>query len=223
MSNIFTYLVRDTGGVIPLNVGSGPISVPIKSQHLNIDSDGNIYASNGVIDHYGAGLPFDVDGRMVISSEPVAYVDQAIPFAAGGGVSFAAGGGDPYFDQGLQFSSVGGLQGGSVAQWTPNFAGVDTYANLFSPFVPSGNDTTFSVTFYYVPNAAVQQLLGNSISFLSMLVDASQILNFNLVTGVELDASPAVSGVTFLAEGFHTLTGTLDAAADIRYIGAIIE
>lgn len=44
MSNIFQYLVRDTNGVLPVNIGSGPITDPVtQSQGLLLDETGAVY------------------------------------------------------------------------------------------------------------------------------------------------------------------------------------
>ena len=91
MSNIFQPLTRLCGGLLPIIVGSGPIAGTITSnQHLNLDEFGNVHCvSGGVITHYGAGLPFDGDGRLVLDDAftlSKAYVDQGIPFGPNGGV-----------------------------------------------------------------------------------------------------------------------------------------
>jgi len=68
VSNIFQPLVRSTGGVVPFNIGTGALGTVVKNQHLNLDESGAVYASiEGVINHYGAGLPFDINGRLVIA------------------------------------------------------------------------------------------------------------------------------------------------------------
>jgi hypothetical protein len=106
MSNIFQPLVRSTGGVIPLNIGVGELVDPIKNQHLNLDDTGAVYAiSNGTIQHYGAGLPFDVFGRLVVSAAPKIYVDQSIPFTALNSV--AIGGVKSYVSQGIAYDADG--------------------------------------------------------------------------------------------------------------------
>ena len=109
MSNIFQPLVRETGGRLPLNIGDGPLVDPIKNQHLNLDSNGAIYASfDGVINHYGAGLPFDVDGRLIISTlDPIRF-DQTIPFNSAQVLSVSE---DPisHYSQGLAYTSDSSL------------------------------------------------------------------------------------------------------------------
>ena len=87
MSNIFSYLNRSDGR-IPLNLGSGALVSPVESQHLNLDDAGAVYAAlDGTIAFYGAGLPFDADGRLVVSTGVAVDVTQSIPFTATGAVA----------------------------------------------------------------------------------------------------------------------------------------
>lgn len=120
MSNIFVYLVRDTGGVLPLSVGSGPLVDPVRSQGLNLTELGEVYASFDAVTHHAYGLPFDTNGRLVVSLDPVSYRDQGIPFTVDG---FVAAGGEAeggYYDQGLLVGA-----GGLVA------SGVNPYGDAF--------------------------------------------------------------------------------------------
>jgi hypothetical protein len=74
-----------------------------------VDDAKQIYsATGGVIDHYSQGLPFDVDGRLVVEVDTIAYYDQGIGFTASGALAI----GDDvisYYDQGVGFSVDGGL------------------------------------------------------------------------------------------------------------------
>jgi hypothetical protein len=108
MSNVFQALVRDTGGLIPMNIGVGVITDPVSFQGLNIDSTGAVYAIlDGVIDHHASGLPFDVDGRLVVSNAAVSYFDQSIPFTATG--AMALGGGISHYNQSLAYDGTSKL------------------------------------------------------------------------------------------------------------------
>ena len=91
MSNIFNYLARPTGR---LHFHDTPAAVPEdqnQTQHLTLDGTGSIYVdTSGVIDHYGAGLPFTSSGALVVSSDPVDRIGEGgIPFTAGGAVAFS--------------------------------------------------------------------------------------------------------------------------------------
>jgi hypothetical protein len=108
MSNIFQPLTRDNGGILPLNIGIGVLVDPVKNQHLNLDATGAVYAIlDGAINHHGAGLPFDIDGRLVVSSGALSYWDQSIPFTATGAVCL--GGGIGHIDQSLSYDAEGKL------------------------------------------------------------------------------------------------------------------
>ena len=84
MSNVFQHLVRDTGGAIPLEIGSGAPVSPVSDQGLLINSDGQIYANDqATIAFFLNGLPFDTNGRLVVHlGGDVSYLDQAVPFTA---------------------------------------------------------------------------------------------------------------------------------------------
>ena len=118
MSNIFSYLVRDTGGYVPFNTGTGPIIGGVKSQHLWLDTEGAVYAViDGIIDHWGAGLPFDADGRLVVSSDAASYFSQALTFTASGALAVTDTG--IYFDQGVVHGSGGTLGGTGLGPSPP--------------------------------------------------------------------------------------------------------
>ena len=109
MSNIFTYLSRGTGA-LAFNIGSGALGAVVKSQHLNLDDVGGVYAVlDGTITHYGAGLPFDADGRLVVSEGAVARVDQTMPFTASGAVSIETGVAGTRVSQGLFYGATNQL------------------------------------------------------------------------------------------------------------------
>jgi len=106
MSNIFSYLVRDTGGIINLNLGTGPIPLnKIASQGLNIDESGAVYSEDGgIAARYHSGLPFTINGRLVVNSlGDVSYVDQSIPFDGNNRVLF--GGAVASVSQGLAYDA----------------------------------------------------------------------------------------------------------------------
>lgn len=108
MANVFGFLFRDKGS-LPLNIGVGAIVSPIKSQHLNLDDANAIYSvADGAISYHDQGLPFDVNGRLVVTANAVARVDQGVPFAASGAVC-ATGDGASYTDQGCVYTAAGDL------------------------------------------------------------------------------------------------------------------
>ena len=108
MSNIFQPLTRSSGGVVPLNIGVGVLGTTVKNQHLNLDTSGAVYAvSGGAVNHHGAGLPFDSNGRLIVSASPTARVDQSIPFTAAGAV--AIGGAISYYGQSIAYDVNGAL------------------------------------------------------------------------------------------------------------------
>jgi hypothetical protein len=106
MSNIFQYLARKTGGAIPLNIGVGALVDPIKSQGLNVDAVGAVYAVlDGVAVDYHSALSFDANGRLIVSNGAVTHTDQAIPFTATGmAVELAP---VDYVSQGLGYTATG--------------------------------------------------------------------------------------------------------------------
>jgi len=102
MSNIFQPLTRSSGGLVPLNIGVGALVDPVMSQGLNLDSTGSIYAAlDGVIDYHTTALPFDLNGRLVVSNGAATYTDQGIPFTASGAV--ALGGAVEHYCQSLAY------------------------------------------------------------------------------------------------------------------------
>ncbi len=117
MGNIFNYLVRETGGVIPINLDGGG-TLPLdarRSQGLWLDEDGAVYAQhNGQIDHYHQGLPFNLFGRMIVNVNPLSIrnVDQSIPFDVNGRI--AIGGVGSHFNQGLLYSESGSLANSGI-------------------------------------------------------------------------------------------------------------
>ncbi|MBG7617770.1 MAG: hypothetical protein IZT57_05330, partial [Chloroflexi bacterium] len=129
MSNVFQALVRDTGGVIPLNIGVGVIADPFPFQGLNLDATGAIYAiDGGTAVHHSHGLPIDADGRLVVLTGAVDYVSQVTPFTVDGLV--AIGGetishysqGVGYTDTGA-YATTGGTPPPELFLWTPNYNG----------------------------------------------------------------------------------------------------
>lgn len=110
MSNIFQNLVRDTDGVLALEAGSGPIADPLYSQGLPITSAGAVHCViDGVIDYHVYGLPFDADGRMVVSADAISYFDQSLPFTVDGALSASDSGGVAGYSQGLAIGAGGAM------------------------------------------------------------------------------------------------------------------
>ena len=179
MSNIFSYLVRDTGGYIPFNSGSGPISGGIKSQHLWLDTEGAVYAViDGIVDHWGAGLPFDINGRLVISTSPVAYFDQKMPFTANGLLAVGTGTGDHY-DQGIIHGPGGGLGGIGVGyEWTPNLNGINSYGALSAPATANA-DWAAELVFYLKGNPVVLPMSAAVSSIYVNTTGAGAVVNWD--------------------------------------------
>ena len=183
MSNIFTYLVRSTLGALPVNIGVGAIVSPIASQGLNIDATGAVYAvSDGVIDHHHQGLPFDENGRLVVTEDPKVRVDQSVPFSADGFMCLGDGG-ISYVAQGLAYTALGAIAftGGSFPvnlYVNPELAGgVDapegsntgaptahtwSFATAASQMVDNG-DGTFDVITNPASNGGVRRTLTYSV------------------------------------------------------------
>lgn len=109
MSNIFAPYARIKNGIVTFNAGSGALGPGHKNQHLNLDTNGAIYAvAGGVISYYGAGLPFDSNGRLVIEAANPVRVDQATPFTATNAVAVGADADAiTRVDQGVGFTSEG--------------------------------------------------------------------------------------------------------------------
>lgn len=108
MSNIFQPLVRETDGAVPLNVGTGPVSGEVYNQHLTLDVNGAVFSStSGAVNHWGCGLPFDVNGRLLVRVAEPDRFDQDIPFTSDNEV--AIGDTIAYIDQGVGFTLTGRL------------------------------------------------------------------------------------------------------------------
>ena len=109
MANPFGPFARANNGIIQFNDGSGPLVDPVGFQGLNCDSENKIYSNTGGdIDHYHNGLPFDVDGRLVVQADYVISYDQGMPFTFDG--RLCIGDAIPItYDQGIAFSASGGM------------------------------------------------------------------------------------------------------------------
>ena len=110
MSNIFTYLVRKTGGVLPLNFVDAIPPDATKSQGLFLDPDGFIYAQEGgIVDHWHQGLPFTDLSRLAVEQGEVAqYVSQSIPYTLSRRVLVNSGV-TSHINQGLAYLANGAL------------------------------------------------------------------------------------------------------------------
>ena len=87
MALIFAPLARKSGKV-PVSIGTGAIPNGESLQGLNVSEEGYIFAVlDGEINHYFQGLPFDVNGRLVISQNTPARVSASVPFTSTGGVA----------------------------------------------------------------------------------------------------------------------------------------
>ena len=113
MSNIFAPLVRPFG-TLPIVVESGPAVGHEAYMHMLVDDDGLLLCSNDQIHHYGAAVPFDINGRVVISASDVARWDQGIPFTASGAVAVLLDPSVAQWDQGLTFLSSGHIAAGDT-------------------------------------------------------------------------------------------------------------
>lgn len=111
--SIFQVIARTNGGVIPAKHGSGPVATPYYFQHLMLDDVGAVYTVNlaqaALPIHYGAGIPFDNDGRVVISANSVVRVTQGIPFANNGAIARIALGTIDHISQDLAYTSTNHL------------------------------------------------------------------------------------------------------------------
>ena len=88
MSLVFAPFVRLNAGRVPLSVGVGAVAGQTTAQGLKISDVGFIYAvMDGTIDHYANGLPFDVNGRLVVSQSPPSRISMSVPFTSTGAVS----------------------------------------------------------------------------------------------------------------------------------------
>lgn len=96
------------------NIGITPVFAFSKYHHLNLDENGDIFCvEDAVVDHYGCGLPFDQNGRLCVTFNPVIRIDQGVPFAANGNVCFGAGPATR-FDQGIAINTNGQLVSANV-------------------------------------------------------------------------------------------------------------
>lgn len=88
MALVFSPLVRLNGGALAVSVGSGAVSSYTTFQGLKVSDSGAVYVCiDGVIDRYANGLPFDVNGRLVLSTGAPVRVQMSVPFTATGAVS----------------------------------------------------------------------------------------------------------------------------------------
>lgn len=111
MSLGFQQIIRQNNGILVLNVGTGAPIDPVPSQGLLVDEDGAIYASNDTSpDHWANGLPFDVNGRLVVEESLPVIFDQGLPFSASGAVAVTENTGiGGHYNQGVRFESNGAL------------------------------------------------------------------------------------------------------------------
>lgn len=111
MSNIFAQWTRNNSQRVPFVIGTGPIVGGYKNQHLWFTDQFAIECvRDGVIHHYGDALPFDINGRLVISENAVDYWDQDIPFTALRRVAVLDAP-PAYVDQGIGFADSGHICG----------------------------------------------------------------------------------------------------------------
>lgn len=109
--SIFANFVRDTGGLVQFNEGGGAPPNPVDTMGLRLDTAGAIFAQrNGQIDHYHNGLPFNLQGRLMITGADPVRVTQGIAFSASDHVcqGLIANLAD-HFDQGVALVSNGAL------------------------------------------------------------------------------------------------------------------
>jgi WD40 repeat protein len=120
VSIIFHHVV-DSDGVIALNVGTGTPSPATLSQGLLLDDVGAVYATTtDPISYYAYGLPFSVDGRLVVEEGAVDYISQSLPFTANNALSMTNDtGSGGYITQGIRFEDSGALAGSGLTPATP--------------------------------------------------------------------------------------------------------
>jgi hypothetical protein len=88
MALIFAPLVRLNDGKLPLSVGTGGFTPENYYLGMGVSPTGRVYAVlDGVIAHYSHGLPFDTDGRLVVSQTTPQRYDMSVPFALSGAIS----------------------------------------------------------------------------------------------------------------------------------------
>ena len=91
MALTFAPLIRLNGGVLLLSVGVGVPTPTTFFQCLKITDGGAVYAvMDGIISHYANGLPFDINGRLVVSQTAVTRTDMGVPFTLNGAVAVGA-------------------------------------------------------------------------------------------------------------------------------------
>ena len=112
------------------------------------------------------------------------------------------------------------INGGRAFTWTLGYNGSDVFGQLTNAFSPTGANSTLEHVIFHEDGTA-QQFLGPDTSAFDLSVSAIGVLTFNLITNVEINGSPATSGVTVVTTGYHTVTGDFDATADVKYIGAL--
>jgi hypothetical protein len=129
VSNIFAPLVRPYG-TLPVLIESGP-AIGTDYMHMKVGDNGYLLCSHDLIHHYGAAVPFDIYGRVVISAAAVVRWDQGIPFTAGGAVAMQEAEDVAHWDQGLTFLDTGHIATGGKAP--------DPVAPIWSEIPPQDN------------------------------------------------------------------------------------
>lgn len=104
------HVIRQNGGEIAIAVGSGAVTGSV-SQGVYVTSDGEIEANlDGTITHHANGLPFDANGRLVVSTDPVSGFSSGYPITSAGAIALSADAG-AYVYNGLP--AVAGALAGS--------------------------------------------------------------------------------------------------------------
>ena len=114
---MFQHLVRNTGGGIPVLIGTGPPAGAVGSQGFLINpATGEIHASNGGTPvHYNGGLAFDVDGRLILDDALVNFSNSYPVGLNGGPVIVQAA--ITLYNQGIGYANSGAMASvGAVAQ-----------------------------------------------------------------------------------------------------------
>lgn len=157
MSNIFGPFCRDQG-IVLFNDGSGPVGTHNIFQSLKVNDLKEIFSNTGGdIDHYAHGLPFDVDGRLVVDTGAIAYYDQGLPFSADGRLIIAGDDIPVRYDQGVPFSADGGL--------SQSGGGAPTMVSVFQAASYTGTTRTSSSAAMrsYLPAALIADGIGGFI------------------------------------------------------------
>ena len=108
-------LARANSGLVPFEVGTGPIPpTAVRVQGLWVN-DGKVVAvkANTVVGEisYANGLPYDSNGRLIFSEGVLTHYSQGLPFAALG-LFVKGSGSENYYSNGLLFSDGGlGVEG----------------------------------------------------------------------------------------------------------------